>query len=109
MDILTKIEELKAKYNDPIDAPQLTVWEEEAKRLLLIDGIAGNDAVKYLINELATQVQAIDAALLMYDSTKLSDSDRDRLIDRKQLFKRVISYFDVESAKKELEKQIDAN
>lgn len=109
MDLLQKIEELKAKYNDPIDAPQLTAWEKEATRLLLIEGVAGSDAVKYLTNQLRSEIETMDSFLLTMPSNDLPDILRDRMLDKKALYLRVISYFDVDTAKKELEKRLDAN
>lgn len=109
MDLLKKVEELKAKYQDPLDAPQLVAWEKEAKRLLLIDGIAGSDAVKYLTEQLQSEIEDMNKILLNAQSVGFPDGMRDRLLDKKALYQRVISYFDVENAKKELEKQLNAN
>ena len=109
MDILQQIEALKEKYNDPIDAPQLLAWEKEAQRLLLVDGVAGSDAVKFLIDEFVNEIASIDRVLLNSDSIAMSDVLRDRMIDRKNVCKRVISYFDVEEAKKNLEEHIANN
>jgi len=47
--------------------------------------------------------------LLTQDSTGMTDKARDRIIDRKTLYTRVISFFDVEQAKKNLEEQIANN
>ena len=108
MELLPKIEELKAKYQDPIDAPQINAWEEEAKRLLIVEHVAGSEAVKFLVKHFDGEIESIDDVLLTMDSTKLSDSIRDRMLDKKALYKQVIAYFDVAGAKKALEAQIDA-
>lgn len=109
MELLQKIEELKEKYQDPIEAQQINAWEEEAKRLLIVEHVAGSEAVKYLVKQLESEIEKMNELLLTMPSFSLSDASRDRLLDKKALYKQVIAYFDVAGAKKALEAQIDAN
>lgn len=109
MDLLQKIDQLKGKYQDPIDQPQLNAWEAEARRLMIVEHVAGSDAVKYLVEGLQADVQGMDVLLLNATSSMLGDSMRDMLLAKKELYKRVIAYFDVEQAKVALEAQIDQN
>jgi hypothetical protein len=76
----------------------------------LVNSALENEGVKKLIEELDTQVQLIDEALLNSTSEELNDRMRDRLIDQKRHLKRIVSYFG--SAPDELAnltKEIDKN
>ena len=103
--LLQKIEEMKEKY-DVLDQPTISAWEEKAKQLLLKEGIAGSDAVKYLVDELSSEVTKIDKLLLTATSFMLSDVGRDLLLLKKELYQRVISYFDVKGEREQLEQTI---
>lgn len=109
MQLLEKIEQLKAKYTDPIDAPQLAEWEKEAQRILLVEGIAGSDAIKMLTDQLQSEVDSINGALLAYDSTDIPDTMRDRMLDKKVMHQKIIDFFDVEQARANLEAKINEN
>lgn len=109
MELLQKIEELKEKYQDPIDAPRINAWEEEAKRILIVEHVAGSEAVKYLVAQLEKEIKHMDYMLLNSPSHLLGEYQRDLMLDKKALYKKVIAYFDVAGAKKALEAQIDAN
>lgn len=105
-----KLEQLLARYKDPLDKPLLQAWEQEVNRLLLVNSALENEGVKKLIEELQTQIQSIDEILLNSTSDDVDDKMRDRLIDQKKILNRVTTYFT--SAPEELEaleKEIDKN
>lgn len=92
-----------------MDQPQLQAWERQAQALLLSSSAAENEGVKRLIENLNDEIARIDDALLNADSEEISDRQRDRIIDQKKIYRRILSYFDVEKEIEELEKQIDQN
>lgn len=83
-------------------------WEQECQQLLLVSSIAESEAIKKLVAELTREVDAIDARLLTENGRTLPEYGRDLLFEKKWLYLRVISYFDV-SRLKDLEKTIDDN
>ena len=108
MDIQEKLSHMKEKYRDPIDAEQISAWENEVQNLMLVQSALENEGVKRLIAELDTEVRKIEDQLMTSDSVTLPDRERDRAIDRKRIYERVIAYFDV-SRLGNLENEIDKN
>ena len=105
-----KLEALLAKYNDPLDKPQLQAWERECNRLLLLKSAADNEGVKLLIQQLHNQVAQINEVLLSADSDEISDYQRDRLLDQKKIINRILSYFtDIDKQLEALEAEFDKN
>lgn len=109
MDLLQLIEQLKAKYSDPLDAPQLIAWEMHVHELLIAEGVADNHAVIKLLESLRAEVEKIEDVLLTATSAQVPDMWRDTFIREKQLYNRVISYFDTKNKRKELEKELSNN
>jgi pyruvate/2-oxoacid:ferredoxin oxidoreductase alpha subunit len=109
MEILEKIEKLRETYKDPSDTSTISAWEEEAKKLLLVQGIAGSDAVQYLIKEMQEEVERANNMLLNVTSGACPDTYRDVLIAKRDIWQRVISYFDVDTKLQSLEKEIENN
>ena len=105
MEILEHLEQMKEKYQVD-DTPLIISWEEEAKKLIIIEQIAGSDAIKFLTDKLNDDVKKMDELLLSCNSEIMSDAQRDRLLDKKELYKQVVSFFDVETSRKNLEKII---
>ena len=106
MDLLKLITELRNKYTDPIDTPDIEGWEKQVKRLLLVEAIADSEAITVLTTSLQSEVDSLDTQLLTSDSHSLSDYERDRVIDKKMLYLSVIDYFNVTDARKTLEDQL---
>ena len=110
MELQDKLQALLAKYQDPVDRPQLEAWERECNRLLLAHNAAQNEGVKALLEQLRSQVEQINDVLVSADTDEIDDYHRDRLIDQKKTLNRVISYFtDAGPGLEQLETQIDRN
>lgn len=105
MEILDKIREMKETYGIE-DQPTISAWEEQAKQLLLVEHIAGSQAVQKLIQDLNGEIEKMNYALLNASSTVLTDAQRDRLLDKRELYKRITSYFDVEGQRETLENNL---
>lgn len=104
-----KIQALRNKYQLPEDNQQIEVWEQEAARLLLVASIVDTEAIQNLVKELQREVDDMDSVLVRANSKMLPPHERDVLLERKQLFLRVISYFIPNKRLKELEGEIDEN
>jgi uncharacterized protein involved in exopolysaccharide biosynthesis len=71
---------------------------------------AENEGVKRLIEDLAVEVEKIDEVLVSADSYEVADTQRDRLIDQKRIYNRILSYFtDAAVQLKRLEDEVDKN
>ena len=88
----------------------MEAWERECNRLLLARSAAENEGVKRLIEDLAVEVEKIDEVLVSADSYEVADTQRDRLIDQKRIYNRILSYFtDAAVQLKRLEDEVDKN
>lgn len=71
----------------------------------MVSSALENEGVKNLITELEAQIENINEELLNSTSEQLNDYTRDRRIDEKRIYTRIVSYF--KSAPDEL-KNIEA-
>ena len=110
MELQSKLQTLLAKYNDPLDRPQLQAWEHQLNRLLLASSAAENEGVKALLEQLRSQIAQINDVLMNADTDEISDYQRDRLIDQKKTLNRVIGYFEeAKTGLAQLEAELDKN
>lgn len=66
--------------------------------------------MQYLIKALEAEIQAIDEELLNSTSEQLSDYKRDRRIDEKRIYSKVVSFFTSAPAGiQALEEKLDEN
>lgn len=83
-------------------------WYEKAKRLLLVKSLLEHDGVKYVKEIFESEVKTINSSLLEMDSKHLPDSERDRLLDRRDLAKKYLDLFNgVDEELDKLEEQVD--
>jgi len=76
----------------------------------LASNAAENEGVQALLRALEHEVEQIHEVLLNADSEEVSDYQRDRMIDQKKLYTRVIKYFtSAKSDLEQLEKTLDIN
>lgn len=110
--LLEKLSNLKKRFSsakgDPQDVNTIVGWEQEAKRLLLLKSLKGHDGVKYILEIFKGEVEKIDEVLRKTYSKDLSDRERDRLLDKKDLAQRYLNLFDgVEEQLEKLEETVD--
>ncbi len=95
--IIEKIEQLKARYQqnkgDAQDVEQIDAWMGEARRLILLDHLAGHAGIRYIREVFQSDVESINAALLVSTSKELPDIERDRMIDRRTLAEKYLGLF----------------
>lgn len=112
MSILDKLIELKKKFStgkaDHQDVVTIDGWESEAKRLFLLKSLKDHDGIKYVLEIFAGQVHLINEALLKSYSKDLSDKERDRLLDKRDLAQKYLNLFnEVDEQLEELEELVD--
>jgi hypothetical protein len=93
-ELLNKIERLLAKFQDPeflSDKEEIRGWREKIANAILIDGIKDHEGIKMLTRELSEQIVMINDILLEADSKKINDIQRDRMLDRKSIYKELLS------------------
>lgn len=103
-ELLGKIEKLFAKFQNPefpSDKEEIRGWRETIKNAILLDGIKDHEGIKMLTKELTEQIILINDVLLEADTDKLPDVKRGRLLDRKSIYKELLSVLCVD--KKEIE------
>lgn len=105
MEPLTRIQQLKARFTDPAfkqDAEQIQQWERDLKNLIAREKLLENESLIIIIKKLAQEISDMKELLNTADSNQLPDKDRDRVLDRKNLYLQFIALFDA----KEVAKQI---
>jgi len=97
MTILDKLIELKDRFlkghADPQDISSIDGWVEEAKRLLILDNLKGHSGIKYVLEIFSSEVQKINQQLTNSYSKELPDSERDRILDRRELAQKYLNLF----------------
>lgn len=91
-----------------MDRQTLEALAQALNRSLLLESLREHDAIKALVDILKKDVEAFDTQLLIKDSVQLPDRARDRLLDRKALYKQVLAYMDgdaLEQVRKEIDSQ----
>ena len=76
---------------------------------MLLHSAKDNEGVKYLLGELGREVTRIDDILLTADSYDVPDYQRDRLVDVKKTYKRILSLFDTDAPLQTLQDEINKN
>lgn len=110
--LLEKIQQLKDKFikgkADNTDVNVIDGWYEEAKRLMLIQSLKNHDGVKYVIEIFKNEVDKITEKIDKSYSKDLKDTERDRLLDRRDLAQKYLNLFDgVENDLERLEELVD--
>lgn len=114
MNLLDKLLDLKNRFlnGDREDVVQIEAWIEEARRLILLDNLFKHDGIKYVYNIFASEIKKINSSLLKSDSKEMSDYQRDRLIDKRDLMLKYINLFtdltvQIEQIEEIVDKQTD--
>lgn len=112
MDILNKIKSLRDRFvggrASPSDVHVIDGWYEEAKRLMLVKSLKDHDGIKYVLEIFEGEIAKINEALLKSYSKDLRDTERDRLLDKRDLAERYVLLFKgVDEKLDEIENQVD--
>lgn len=110
--LLDKIIALKDRFfkghADPQDINVIDGWYLEAKRLFLLQSLKGHDGIKYVLEIFRTEVKQITEKIDKSYSKDLKDTERDRLLDRRDLAQKYLNLFDnIEDNLSKLEEQVD--
>lgn len=114
MQILDKLNELKNRFvggkADEQDVALIDAWIEKAKQLFILNSLKDHDGIKYVLEIYQNEIERINDQLLKSDSKSLPDQQRDRLLDRKEMYQKHLNLFlPIEAELEELEKKIDEN
>ena len=106
-ELLKKIEDAKGKFLDPIDQGKINSWESEAKRAFMVNSLKDHKGIKIILDNFEKDIAEIEDVLKNARTKDLSDNDRDKMIDRKELYKQFIKFFsDAEVKIERLEEEI---
>ncbi len=113
MMLLDKLTQLKDKFfkgrADAQDISAIDGWVIEAKRLFLLKSLKDHDGVKYVLETFHSEVDKINDKLKNSYSKDLSDKERDRLLDKRDLAQKYMNLFDhVEEDLEKLEEVVDS-
>ena len=92
-EILEKINKAKAKYLDPQDQKRIFSWEDQVKRAFLVNSLKEHEGIQIILKKFEEDIKEIDNILIEAKSKDLTDLERDRLIDRKTLYKEFLKFF----------------
>ncbi len=110
--LLDKIQQLRDKFiggrADPQDISVIDGWYDEAKRLFLLQNLKGHDGIKYVLEIFRSEVDKLTEKIDKSYSKDLKDTERDRLLDRRELAQKYLNLFDpIEDELEKLEEQVD--
>lgn len=108
--ILEKIQKLfsflKNKRADEQDLNTVLYWEEEAKKLFLVNSLQNHDGIKYVLEIFKDEVKSINESLL--NQRQMFEDERYRLLDRRDLAQKYLDLFaNTENDLNKLEKTLD--
>lgn len=112
MNLIDKIQALRDRFvkghADNQDIKVIESWYEEAKKLMLLKSLKDHDGVKYVLEIFQLDIKKINEQLQSAYSKDLKDTERDRLLDRRDLARKYVSLFDgVEDGLERLEEIVD--
>lgn len=110
--LIDKIRELKKKFINgralSEDVAVISSWEEEAKKLFLLKSLKDHDGIKYVLEIFQSDIKKINEQLNSAYSKDLKDTERDRLLDRRNLCTKYVNLFvDIDSHIELLEQEVD--
>lgn len=112
MNLLHKLSQLRNFFagsgGDPQDVVVIDSWIDEANKLFLLKSLKEHDGVRYVLKIFKTEVDAINTALLGKYSRELPDTERDRLLDKRDLAQKYLNLFTpIDQRLEELESEVD--
>lgn len=109
--ILDKLERVKKKFLSPSTPDTFDIiqgWDESIAVEILKGNLAEHDGMKPFLKQLERDVKEMENALKTADSKALPDSQRDRLLDRLNLYRQFVSYLSGSEARlRSLEAELD--
>ena len=97
---------LKGNRADEQDLNTVSYWEEEAKRLFLINSLKNHDGIKYVLEIFKNEVEKINDSLL--NQRQMFEDERYRLLDQRALAQKYLDLFaNTENDLDKLEKTLD--
>jgi hypothetical protein len=111
--LIEKILELKKRFingrADPSDTNTIDGWFEQAKRLMLLKSLKDHDGIKYVLEIFEGEINKINEQLNKSYSKDLKDTERDRLLDKRDLAQKYVSLFkNVEEDIEKIESMVDS-
>ncbi len=104
--LLEKIDLLRSKFKDPAytdDLEKIQGWRKDAEELVAKEALCENDTLQQIIKGYEEEIEEMCESLMTGDSTVLKDYDRDRLMDKKRLYKKFVESFDLTNIRKSME------
>lgn len=81
---------------------------DEAKRLMLLKSLKEHDGVKYVLDVFEGEINKINETLNKSYSKDLKDTERDRLLDKRDLAERYVNLFkDIDGQLDNIEEAVD--
>ena len=107
-DLLKKITEAKAKFLQTEDQNVISSWEAEAKRHLMTVSLKGHKGIELILENYKKDIADMNEVLLT--DRALTESDRVRLLDRREMYEKFIRIFDdAEKGLEKIEKEVEEN
>ena len=96
-DIIDDIGRLAKKFSDyrssESDFRVIAQWKDTATRALLIENLLEHDGVRMLVAKIDEEIRQMDILLMSADSKTLPDLQRDRVLDRRDMYIWFRSFF----------------
>lgn len=75
------------------DVSEANAWKENVKRAFLTKGVEKHEGIQLIIKRFIGELENINLVLLNANSIKLSDIQRDSLLNKKNLYQEFLSLF----------------
>lgn len=108
--LLDKLQAAKQRFLDPQDQFKIDGWIKDAQNFLIVDSLKDHNGIKLILENFKNDIDQMNDLLLNADSKALSDADRNRIIDKRNLYRRFIQFFtDAETGIAAIETSVDEN
>jgi hypothetical protein len=93
--LLERIDAIYLKMQNPEfpgDLVEIKIKRDKLYRMILLSDLRGHEGLNELLKEFTEEIGNINDRLLNENSNKLTDKERDRLIDKRELYADFILY-----------------
>lgn len=108
-----KIRKLKSIFikgrSDKDDIVEIESWEKSLQKIRLMEDLKKHAGIQMIMNDWILEIKKINQRLNREKSDTLSDKERDRLFDKREMFLKFVSYFSINNQLESLEKEVDSN
>lgn len=109
----SKIQKLKNIFikgrSSQDDIAEIESWEKSLQKIRLMEDLKKHAGIQMILQDWTSEIVKINYRLNSEKSDTLPDKERDKLLDKREMFNKFISYFSTTNQLESLEKEVDSN